>query len=250
VIGRKSSREIERMRRAGGVVAEALALCERLVAPGVTTAEMDAEVEALIRKRNGVPLFKGYRGYPASICASVNNEVVHGIPGPRMLTDGDIVSVDIGVRLDRYCGDAARTFPVGNVSPEARRLMDVCRTALEKGISVIEPGMRLSKLSRAIQTYAEANGCSVVRQYTGHGIGREMHEDPQVPNFVAAGMADPTLSEGVVLAIEPMVNAGKAAVEVLANGWTVVTKDRSLSAHFENTVAIRNDGPDILTAIE
>jgi len=249
VIGRKSSREIERMRRAGSVVAEALALCERLAVPGVTTAEMDAEVEALIRERKGVPLFKGYRGYPASICASVNDEVVHGIPGPRTLTDGDIVSIDIGVRLDSYCGDAARTFPVGDVSAEAHKLMDVCRTGLERGIAVIEPGMRMSKLSRAIQTYVEANGCSVVRQYTGHGIGREMHEDPQVPNFVAPGLADPKLPEGAVLAIEPMVNAGKAAVKVLANGWTVVTKDRSLSAHFENTVAIRKDGADILTAI-
>jgi len=250
VIGRKSSREIERMRRAGAVVAEALALCERLVAPGVTTAEMDAEVEALIRKRNGVPLFKGYRGYPASICASVNNEVVHGIPGPKTLAEGDIISVDIGVQLDKYCGDAARTFPVGNVSAEAKKLMDVCRTGLERGIATLEPDMRLSKLSRAIQTYVEANGCSVVRQYTGHGIGREMHEDPQVPNFAALGMADPVLPEGVVLAIEPMVNAGKAAVEVLANGWTVVTKDRSLSAHFEDTVAIRQDGADILTRID
>ena len=160
MIGRKSSREIERMRRAGAVVAEALALCERLAVPGVTTAEMDAEAEALIRERRGVPLFKGYRGYPASICASVNNEVVHGIPGPRTLADGDIVSIDIGARLDSYCGDAARTFPVGDVSAEAHKLMDVCRTALERGIAAIEPGMRMSKLSRAIQTYVES--CAVL----------------------------------------------------------------------------------------
>jgi len=249
VVNCRSPREIECIRLAGEIVAEALELCGRLLEPGVATEELDRQTESLIRKRKGIPLFKGYRGYPKSICVSANEEVVHGIPGSRRLASGDIVSVDVGVRLGSYCGDAAATFPVGEVSEEAKRLMQVCESALQRAIETLRPNMRLSSLSRAIQLYVESQGCSVVKKYTGHGIGREMHEDPQVPNFVSTSTPDPDpiLPEGVVLAIEPMINAGKADVEVLENGWTVVTKDRSLSAHFEHTVAIRKDGPEILT---
>jgi methionyl aminopeptidase len=247
VIHRRSRREIECIRQAGVIVAEVLELCSRLAAPGVTTAALDREAEALIRERGGIPLFKGYRGFPASICASVNEEVVHGIPGERELAEGDILSVDVGVRHGAYCADAAVTVPVGVIAPEAIRLMTICREALAKGIAAIEPGMRLSTLSGAIQKYAESQGCSVVRDYTGHGIGREMHEDPQIPNFVSGTIRDVTLPEGCVLAIEPMVNAGGAAVRRLANGWTVVTQDGSLSAHFEHTVAMTADGPVVLT---
>ncbi len=248
MLTQKSPREIECMRRAGDVVAEVLALCRRLALPGVATAELDKEAESLIRKRNGVPLFKGYHGYPSSICASINEEVVHGIPDSRALEEGDILGVDVGVRLGSYCADAACTIPIGEVSEEKLRLLDICETALERAIETLQPNVRLSKLSRAVQSYVESHGCSVVKRYTGHGIGREMHEDPQVPNFVSKFMTDLVLPEGVVLAIEPMVNLGRDDVEVLGNGWTVVTKDRRPSAHFEHTVAIRKDGPDILTA--
>ena len=247
MICRRSPREVECIRQAGAVVAEVLELCRRLAQPAVTTEEIDRQAESLIRRRNGIPLFKGYRNYPKSICLSINEEVVHGIPGPRKLQAGDIVSVDVGVRLGGYCADAAITFPVGNVPPEAERLMGITREALERAIAVLKPDMRLSIVSGAVQAYVESQGCSVVRKYTGHGIGREMHEEPQVPNFVSRSAADPVLPEGCVLAIEPMVNAGRPEVEVLENGWTVVTKDRSLSAHFEHTVAIRENGADVLT---
>lgn len=247
MIERRSGREIECIRQAGVVVADALELCKKLAVPGITTGELDREAEALIRERGGIPLFKGYRGFPATICASVNEEVVHGIPGARKLNNGDIISVDVGVRLGGYCADAAVTVPVGEVSPDATRLMDICRAALAKGIEVLRPGVRLSVLSGAIQNYVEAQGCSVVRDYTGHGVGRELHEDPQIPNFVTKSVRDEVLPEGCVLAIEPMVNAGGPKVRRLANGWTVVTQDRSLSAHFEHTVAITIDGPKVLT---
>lgn len=236
------------MRRVGAIVAEVLALCERMVQPGVVLAELDAAAEALIRKRKAVPLFKGYHGFPATLCTSVDAEVVHGIPGSRILAEGEILSVDCGARLDGYCGDAAVTIAVGEVSADAQKAMAVTRTALTRAIAVMRPNMRLSEISRAVQLYAESQGCSVVRKYTGHGIGREMHEEPQVPNFVSRVMADPELKAGTVLAIEPMVNLGRPEVEVLANGWTVVTKDGSLSAHFEHTVAITENGPDVLTA--
>lgn len=247
MIAARSPREIECMRQAGRIVAEVLERCGQLAAPGITTETLNREAVSLIQKRKGVPLFKGYRGYPKSICTSINEEVVHGIPGPRKLASGDIVSVDVGVRLGEYCADAAVTLPVGEVCEDARRLMRICKMSLQRGMEALAPDMRLSMLCRAIQLYVESQGCSVVRQYTGHGIGRGMHEDPQVPNFATASMADPVLPEGVVLAIEPMINAGKAEVEVLDNGWTVVTKDRSLSAHFEHTVAICEGGPEILT---
>ena len=247
MINRKSAREIECMRKAGAIVAEVLEWCKCHAKPGINTELLDKESESLIRKRNATPLFKGYRGYPKNICASINEEVVHGIPGRRKLANGDILSVDVGVKLDGYCADAAMTFPVGEVSEEAERLIEVCRTALERAIETLRPNMRLSSISGAIQRYVEAQDCSVVRKYTGHGIGREMHEEPQILNFVDRSSDDPVLPNGAVLAIEPMVNAGSGDVKVLQNGWTVVTRDRSLSAHFEHTVAIRENGPDILT---
>lgn len=218
-----------------------------MAVPGVTTADIDAAADACIRKAGAASLFKGYRGYPGNICASVNEEVVHGIPGSRVLKAGDALSVDVGVRLGGYCGDAALTVPVGDWLPETQRLAQVCRESLDRAIAVLKPGVMLSTVCRTIQLYVESQGYSVVRRYTGHGIGREMHEDPQVPNFFARSMTDVSLPEGAVLAIEPMINAGRSEVEVLANGWTVVTKDRTLSAHFEHTVAIRDNGPDILT---
>jgi len=247
VITLRSDREIECMRRAGAVVAEVLARCEEIAGPGVTLRELDREAESLIRSRNGIPLFKGYHGFPAALCTSVNEEVVHGIPGSRKLREGDILGIDCGVRLDGYCGDAAVTLGIGKVSQEAKRLMDIGRAALVRAIEVLKAGVRLSVVSRAVQMYVESRGCSVVRKYTGHGIGREMHEEPQVPNFVSRMMHDAVLKEGTVLAIEPMVNLGKSEVEVLDNGWTVVTKDRMLSAHYEHTVAVTKNGPDILT---
>lgn len=250
LINIRSPREIECMRRAGAIVAAVLALCKRLAAPGVATQELDEAAEALIRERGGIPLFKGYRGFPGNICASINEEVVHGIPGSRKLCAGDILSVDVGVKLGGYCGDAAVTLPVGDVSDEAERLMQVTRAALERAIATLRPNARLAEVSGAVQTYAESQGCSVVRKYTGHGIGREMHEEPQVPNFFAPSMPNPILPKGTVLAIEPMINAGGSEVEVLRNAWTVVTKDRALSAHFEHTVAIGENGPDVLTVLE
>ncbi len=247
MIRRRSPREIGCIRQAGVIVAEVLEMCRRMAKPGVTTGELDRQAESLMRSRGGTPLFKGYRNYPKSICTSLNEEVVHGIPGPRKLRDCDLLKVDVGVRLGAYCADAAITFAIGKASKEAARLMAVCRVALEGAIATLRPDMKLSVLSGAIQSYVESQSCSVVRKYTGHGVGREMHEEPQVPNFVTRSMSDPVLPGGTVLAIEPMVNAGGPEVEVLDNAWTVVNKDRSLSAHFEHTVVIRDDGPDILT---
>lgn len=248
MIHRRSRREIDCIRQAGEIVADVLELCAARAKPGVTTEEIDRAAEDFTRERGGIPLFKGYRGFPATICASVNSEVVHGIPGPRKLAEGDILSIDVGVRLGAYCADAAVTVPVGEISPEAQRLIDICRAALERGIATLKPDMRLSTLSSAIQEYAEAQGCGVVREYTGHGIGRELHEEPQIPNFVSKSVRDCVIPEGAVLAIEPMVTAGGPRVKRLANGWTVVTLDGSLSAHCEHTVAVTADGPEILTA--
>lgn len=229
------------------MTASVLRAVMRKAAPGVKTIELDRLAERLIREKGGTPLFKGYRGYPGTLCVSVNAEVVHGMPGERELKDGDIVSVDVGVRLDAWCGDAALTWPVGEIPPSTQRLLDVTKGALEEALSVIRPEIRLSVVCGAIQDYVETRGFSVVRQFTGHGIGREMHEDPQIPNFVASGMADPVLRPGMTLAIEPMVNAGGSEVKVLNNGWTVVTGDGSLSAHVEHTVAVDENGADILT---
>lgn len=244
----KSDRELVLMREAGRIVAETLALVEKAVAPGVTTKEINDLAESYILKKGAYPSFKGYRGFPASICASVNEEVVHGIPGLRRLEEGDIISIDVGAIFEGYHGDAAITVPVGKVRPEVERLLRVTREALWLGIEKARAGGRLSDISHAIQTHAEKNGYSVVREFVGHGIGRTMHEEPQVPNYGRPGRG-PRLVPGMTLAIEPMVNQGRPEVRVLANGWTVVTQDGSYSAHFEHTVAITADGPKVLTLL-
>lgn len=245
----KSATEIAAMRRAGRIVAECHARLREWVVPGVTTQELDEKVEALIVSRGGVPSFKGYRGYPAATCISVNEQVVHGIPGPRRLQEGDVVGIDIGVMLDGFHGDAAYTYPVGKIDEEAQRLLKVTEEALYKGISAMRVGGRLSDISHAIQSHVEAAGFSVVRQFVGHGIGRQMHEDPQVPNFGPPGRGV-RLRPGLTLAIEPMVNAGSYEVKVLDDGWTVVTVDGKPSAHFEHTVALTEDGVEVLTTLD
>lgn len=242
----KSERELELMREAGRIVAETLALLEKAVEPGITTQELNDLAEKFILSRGAYPSFKGYRGFPASICASVNEEVVHGIPGLRKLSEGDIISIDIGVVLQGYHSDAAITVPVGRIRPEIQRLLSVTQEALWLGISQARPGRRLSDISHAIQAHVEKNGYSVVREFVGHGIGRTMHEEPQVPNYGRPGRG-PRLEPGMTLAIEPMVNQGRPEVRVLENGWTVVTADGSYSAHFEHTVAVTADGPKVLT---
>ncbi|AJD32497.1 type I methionyl aminopeptidase [Clostridium sporogenes] len=245
----KTDSEIEYMVKAGRVVAEALDTLEKHVKPGISTGELDRIAEEIILGRNAKPSFKGYYGFPASICASVNNEVVHGIPNKdRILNEGDIISIDCGAVLNGYQGDAARTFPVGNVSEEAVKLIEVTKNSFFKGIEKAKVGNRLTDISAAIQEYVESYGFSIVRDYVGHGIGKNMHEDPEVPNFGRPGRG-PKLSKGMCLAIEPMVNIGDFNVKVEPNKWTVVTVDGSLSAHYENTVAILNDGPKITTLI-
>jgi methionyl aminopeptidase len=243
----KSAREIEIMRRAGRIVGKILAEVSTRIKPGVTTAELDRLAEKMCGQFEVEPAFKGYRGYPFALCCSVNEEVVHGFPGPRRLEEGDILSMDFGVRHQGYFGDSALTVGVGRVSAEAQRLMDVTREALGKGIDACRPGGRLMDVAAAVQKHAEAAGFTVVRQFVGHGIGRRLHEEPQVPNFVGGGR-DLELSPGLVLAIEPMVNAGGYEVAVKEDGWTAVTVDGSLSAHFEHTVAVTEDGPRILSA--
>jgi methionyl aminopeptidase len=238
------------MREAGRLVGEVLTELAAKVTPGVTTAELDELAEKRIRQAGAVPAFKGYHGYPATICASVNQEVIHGIPsGRRMLNEGDVVSIDVGASLDGYYGDSAITLPVGQVSEEAATLLRVTEEALYKAIERVKVGGRVSDIGHAVQQHVEAYGFSVVREFVGHGIGQKMHEEPQVPNYGEPGRG-PRLAEGMVLAIEPMVNAGKPAVKVLADGWTAVTRDGSLSAHFEHTVAVTAQGPRILSARE
>jgi len=244
----KSAQEIELMRQAGRIVAQVLLNLSRAIRPGITTAYLDNLARRFIRSYQAKAAFLGYNGFPASICTSLNNEVVHGIPGLRRLAEGDIISIDVGVSYKGYFGDAACTFPVGKVSPLARKLIDVTRGSLLRGIKKAVPGNRLYDISSAIQTYVEKHGFSVVRNYVGHGIGSAMHEEPQVPNFVPPGKG-PLLEEGMVLAIEPMVNTGTWKVRTLEDQWTVVTRDNGLSAHFEHTVAILKDGPEILTAL-
>jgi len=243
----KSPQEIATMRRAGRIVGEVLQQLRRAVAPGLATAALDRLAEAGIRARGGVPAFKGYRGFPATLCTSVNEEVVHGIPGRRTLRAGDIIGLDLGAAVDGYFADAAITVPVGPVNDQARRLVSVTEQALARGIEQLRPGGRLSDVSAAIQQFVEAQGYAVVRQFVGHGIGTQIHEDPPVPNFGLPNRG-PRLKAGMVLAIEPMVNLGTHEVDILSDGWTVVTKDRALSAHFEHTVAIGEAGPEILTA--
>ena len=237
------------MSRAGQVVRGCLDLLGREVHPGVTTGELDRLAEEFIRASGGIPTFKGYRGFPGSICASPNDMVVHGIPGRVRLREGDILGVDVGVTLDGYIGDAAATFPVGDISQEAQDLLRVTEESLWKGISQCKAGNRVGDISHAVQTHAESHGYSVVEAMVGHGVGREMHEDPQVPNFGPAGHG-PELREGMVLAIEPMINLGGYDIRIGDDSWAVYTKDGSLSAHFEHTVAITKDGPRPLTATE
>jgi methionyl aminopeptidase len=247
MIVRKSPQEIEQMARAGRVVADTLALIGEHVRVGVTTAELDAIAEEYITSQGGYPTFKGYRGYPAATCISPNDMVVHGIPGPYELADGDVVSVDIGVTLEGFVGDSSFTFPVGEISPEAERLLETCQAALAAGVEQCRPGNRLSDISHAVQEVTEAAGFSVVRSLVGHGVGRAMHEDPQIPNYGPSGRG-PVLSEGMTFAIEPMINAGGAEIYVHDDEWSISTADGSLSAHFEHTVAITAAGPRILTA--
>jgi len=246
MIIRKSPQEIERMARAGEVVADVLAQLGERARPGVTTEELDAFADEFIRSRGGIPTFKGYRGYPASICTSPNDMVVHGIPGMFALSEGDILSVDVGVTLDGFVADSAYTFPIGEISPEAERLLEGCKAALAAGIDQCRPGNRLSDISHAIQVVTEEHGFSVVRSLVGHGVGRSMHEEPQIPNFGEPGRG-PLLSPGMTFAIEPMINAGGPDVVLHDDQWSISTSDSSLSAHFEHTVAITEDAPRILT---
>lgn len=246
MIVRKSAAEVDRIASAGRVLAECLDLLDGAARPGVTTAELDRLAESFIRERGGVPTFLGYRGFPASICASPNDMVVHGIPGRYRAAEGDLLSLDVGVTLDGYIADSAITVPLGAVDVEARRLMDVTRESLEAGLAECRPGRRLGDVSHAVQEVVEGAGFSVVRSLVGHGVGRTMHEDPQIPNFGDPGRG-PRLEEGMVFAIEPMVNAGGHEVYVGDDGWGISTDDGSLSAHFEHTVAVTKDGPRVLT---
>ena len=242
----KSPAELEIMREAGRITAAALRLVGEAVRPGVTTRELDAIAEEYIRSQGAAPAFKGYQGFPATLCTSPNDQVVHGIPGRRVLSEGDILSVDCGAIVDGYYGDSAVTFAVGTVSMETQRLLEVTAASLDAAIAECRPGRRLSDVSHAVQAVVEAAGFSVVREYVGHGIGRAMHEEPQVPNYGSPGKG-PQLKPGMVLAIEPMVNAGSHAVHSLDDGWTVVTDDGGMSAHFEHTVAVTEHGPLVLT---
>ncbi|ADQ15318.1 type I methionyl aminopeptidase [Halanaerobium hydrogeniformans] len=243
----KSKREIDIMRKANKIVADTHSYLADKIEPGISTAEIDKLSDQYIRSRGALPSFKGYQGFPASVCISINEEVVHGIPSNnRFLKDGDIVSIDIGTFYDGFNGDAAKTYAVGEISKDARKLLDVTEKSLHIGIEKAVIGNRLFDISHAVQNYVESNGFSVVRDYVGHGIGRDMHEDPQVPNFGPPGKG-PKLKVGMTLAIEPMVNMGSYEVETLEDDWTVVTKDRSLSAHFEHTIVINENGFEILS---
>lgn len=245
----KSPREIECMRQAGRITAAARALARDMVSPGVTTAQIDREMERFIRKSGAVPTFKGYGGFPASACISINDEVIHGIPGSRVIQEGDLVSVDVGATYKGFVGDCAASFIAGEGSEEAKRLIAVTRQSFYEGMKFARAGYRIGDISHAIQEYVEANGFSVVREYVGHGVGAEMHEAPEVPNFGVAGRG-PRLLPGMTIAVEPMVNAGTWEVKVLKDGWTVKTKDGRLSAHYENSVVITNGEPEILTFTE
>jgi methionyl aminopeptidase len=243
----KSSQEIEKMRRAGRLVREVLELVRSKVKPGATTYDLEKAAEARLKELGVKAAFKGYHGYPCVLCTSINSEVVHGIPSPkRVLKQGDIVSVDFGVVVDGYYGDAAITVPVGSIDNDAARLLKVTEASLQAGIAAVRPGATLGDVGAAVQGVVEGEGFSVVREFVGHGIGAHMHEDPQVPNFGEAGQGM-KLRPGMVIAIEPMVNAGKPDVMVLADGWTAVAKDGSMSAHFEHTVAVTSNGSTVLT---
>ena len=244
----RSQSEIDKLRRVNQLVARILDELRQVVVPGISTADIDELTERRVREAGAEPAFKGYHGYPATVCASVNEQVVHGIPSSRPLENGDIVSIDMGAKLEGFFGDCAVTVPVGAVSPQASELLRVTEEALFRGIDCVRPGARVSDIGAAVQQHVEAQGFSVVREFVGHGIGTSLHEEPQVANYGPAGHG-PRLSEGMVLAIEPMVNAGKPAVKVLSDGWTAVTKDKSLSAHFEHTVVVTREGCEILTLL-
>jgi methionyl aminopeptidase len=246
----KSGRELALMREAGRIVAEVLAQIREKVAPGVTTAQLEDIAEGIIvGKYNAIPSFKGYRGFPGLVCTSINEQIVHGIPGPRVLNEGDIVSVDVGVIYKGYHGDAATTVAVGEVDAESQRLMEVTAESLRVGIAAVQLGNWTTDISKAIQVYVEGQGYSVVREYTGHGIGRKMHEDPQIPNYFEPRMGRVRLRPGMTFALEPMVNVGGWRTRVLDDKWTVVTADGKRSAHYEHTVAVTKNGPEILTRL-
>lgn len=247
MIALRTADEIAMIRSAGSIVASTLGRLRKHIRPGVQTKELDALARQEILKRNGFPAFKGYKGFPANICVSVNEVVVHGIPSARRLRDGDIVSLDVGVKFKDYFADGAITVGVGTISPQAEKLMRVTEKALYTGIENAIPGRKLSDVSAAIQAHVESNGFSVVRVFVGHGIGTKIHEEPEIPNYRTA-RAGPVLEPGMILAIEPMVNAGTCEVEILEDGWTAVTKDRKLSSHFEHTIVIQENGAEILTA--
>jgi methionyl aminopeptidase len=246
MIIRKSPREIDKIAAAGALVAETISYAGSLLRPGVTTDELDSAAGAFIREHGGIPTSEGYKGYPKAICISPNEVVVHGIPGEYVVSEGDLVTIDVGVTLDGYIADSAYTFGVGEIGPDAQRLLDVAQEALAAGIAEAQVGNRVGDVSHAVQTTVEAAGFSVVRSLVGHGVGRYYHEDPHIPNFGEPGRG-PRLSEGMTIAIEPMITAGGSEIQVASDGWTISTDDRSLSAHFEHTVAITADGPRILT---
>ena len=243
----KSVHETNLMRQAGRITAAARALAGEMVAPGVTTQEIDKAVHRYIKSQGAVPSFLNYNGFPASVCISVNDEVIHGIPGNRVLRDGDIVSIDVGAYKDGFHGDCAATFACGNVSEEAKRLIEVTRQSFYEGLRYAREGYRLPDLSGAIQRYVEENGFSVVREFVGHGIGSKLHESPEVPNYIDPRVGRPRFLRGMTIAVEPMVNAGKAGIKVMPDGWTVKTADGRLSAHYENTILITDGEPEILT---
>ena len=249
MISLKSPREIEAMRRAGRITAQARALAGSMVAPGVTTHEIDTAVRRFIESHGAKPSFLGYSGFPGSACISVNDEVIHGIPGPRKLREGDIVSVDVGACIGGFHGDCAGTYPCGQISQEAKRLIEVTQQSFWEGMKMARQGCRISDISHAIQQYVEAQGFSVVREYVGHGVGAKLHEPPEVPNYGPAGHGA-RLLPGMTLAVEPMVNAGDKAIRVMKDGWTVKTADGSLAAHYENSILITEGDPEILTVTE
>lgn len=243
----KSDRDIELMRQAGKITAAARSLARQMIEPGVSTKEINKEVFNFIRKSGAEPTFLGYCGYPASVCISVNDQVIHGIPGSRKLVEGDIVSIDVGATWKGFVGDCAGTYPCGKCSDEALRLIAVTRESFFQGMKYARQGFRVNDVSAAVQAHAEQNGFSVVRDYVGHGVGRKMHEEPEVPNFVRGKGGSPRLVKGMTIAVEPMINAGGWEVKVLPDGWTVLTADGSLSAHYENTILITDGEPEILT---
>lgn len=244
----KNSSEVRKMMKAGQIVAKVLNVVGESVSPGMTTAEIDRIASKIIKEGRATASFKGYGGFPASVCTSVNNQVIHGIPGSYRLVEGDIISVDVGVCCDGFHADAARTFPVGNISPESARLIDVTEQSFFKALEVCREGNRVSDISRAVQSYVEENGFSVVRNFVGHGLGRSLHEEPEIPNYVGRKISgSPRLENGLTIAVEPMVNQGSFDVDTLDDGWTVVTKDGSLSAHYENSIAVTKGEAVILT---